>query len=155
MKKFLFDCGTRDATASFGLLILRVGTGLLMGLGHGLHKLQNFATAKVDFPVADMWPLSHMSPAVSLMATIGAELVASLLIVVGLGTRFAAFFLGFAMVVAAFQVMGAAPWVSNTGGMSKEPALLYLLPMIVLIITGAGSTSLDAVICKDTKRRRW
>ena len=155
MKKILFDCGTRDVTASLGLLVLRLCFGLMMLIGHGIPKLQNYATLKDGWHVPPMWPLSHMSPPVSLIATIGAELVCSLLIVLGLGTRFAAFILGFAMVVAAFDVGGQAPWFMAGPGMAKEPALLYLIPMLVLIVTGAGSTSIDASLYRDSKRRRW
>lgn len=155
MKKLFFDCGTRDVTASLGLLVLRLSFGLMMLIGHGIPKLQTFADKKDKFFVTSMWPFSHMSPPVSLMAAIGAELFCSLLIILGLGTRFAAFILGFAMVVAAFDAGAGAPWFMAGPGMAKEPALLYLIPMLVLIITGAGATSLDAALYRDTKRRRW
>ena len=155
MKKILFDCGTRDVTASLGLLVLRLCFGLMMMIGHGIPKLQGYATMKDGWHVPPMWPLSTMSPPVSLIATIGAELFCSLLLIFGLGTRFAAFVLGFAMVVAAFDVGGQAPWFMTGSGMSKEPAILYLIPMLVLIITGAGAVSLDAALYQETKRRRW
>lgn len=155
MKKFLFDCGTRDVPASLGLLVLRLSIGLMMLIGHGIPKLQAYATLKDGWHVPPMWPLSTMSPPVSLMATIFAELVCAGLVVIGLGTRFAAFILGFAMVVAAFDAHGQAPWFMSAAGAAKEPALLYLIPMLVLIITGAGSTSFDAALYRDTKRRRW
>jgi putative oxidoreductase len=93
-----------------------------------------------------------MSHPVSLMATIGAELGAAALIVLGLATRPAAFVLGFAMVVAAFQVHGGGPWFLPADG-AKEPALLYLFACVVLIITGAGKASLDSAIYKEKKRR--
>jgi hypothetical protein len=38
---------------------------------------------------------------------------------------------------------------------AKELALLYLVPMIAIILTGGGSFSLDATIHKEGKRRRW
>ncbi len=155
MKKILFDCGTRDVTASLGLLVLRLCIGLMMLVGHGIPKLQGYATMKDGWPRPPMWPLSTMTQPISLMATIGAELFCSLLIILGLGTRFAAFFLGFAMVVAAFSVHGQDPWFMSAAGGAKEPALLYLIPMLVLIITGAGATSFDATLHRDTKRRRW
>ena len=155
MKKILFDCGTRDVTASLGLLVLRLCFGLMMLIGHGIPKLQAFGEKKDGFFVTSMWPFSHMSPPVSMIAAIGAELVCSILIILGLGTRFAAFILGFAMVVAAFDYGAAHPWVAMPPAVSKEPALLYLIPMLVLIVTGAGSTSIDASLYRDSKRRRW
>jgi uncharacterized membrane protein YphA (DoxX/SURF4 family) len=63
--------------------------------------------------------------------------------------------LGFAMVVAAFGAHAAAPWFSAGAGGSKELALMYLIPVIVIILSGAGSYSLDAAIYKESKRRRW
>ena len=77
MKKFLFDCGTRDPLASSGLLFLRVTTGLMMLVGHGVSKIQNFDKLSEVWTVPALWPLSYMSKPISLMATIGAEVGAS------------------------------------------------------------------------------
>ncbi len=156
MKKFFFDCGTRDATASLGIFALRVMIGLMMLVGHGISKIENFAAAKDHFPVPDFFPLKYMSSSVSLMACIGAEVGAAALIVLGLATRPAAFILGFNMVVAAFAVHGSAPWFMGPGvAAAKEPALLYLIPLIAIILSGAGAYSLDASIHKESRRRRW
>lgn len=157
MKKFLFDCGTRDSIASIGILALRVMIGLMMLIGHGLPKIRNFdVILEKGFPVPDFFPLKFMSQSVSLIATIGAEVGAAALIILGLATRPAAFILGFTMVVAAFSVMADAPWFIGPGvAAAKEPALLFLIPMITIILTGAGSFSFDAVIHKEGKRRRW
>ena len=155
MKKFLFDCGTRCATASLGILFLRVCTGLLMFFGHGLEKLQTFADKKDKFPVPDFFPLKYMSSPVSLTATVGAEVVCSMLLVFGLFTRPAAFIFAFTMTVAAFGIHGAHPWFSSDGP-SKEMALLYLVPAVAILLSGAGKYSLDATILKEGRRRsRW
>lgn len=155
MKRILLDCGTRDATASLGILSLRVMIGLMMLLGHGIPKIQNFeAILKTGFYQPDFFPLNLLPMNVNLALTIGAEAIAASLIILGLMTRPAAFVLGFAMTVAAFGAMGATPWFS-TGGPAKEMALLYLIPAIAIILSGAGSYSLDAVLHKDGKRRRW
>jgi putative oxidoreductase len=156
MKKFLFDCGTRDATASVGILILRVLTGLMMLIGHGFPKLLSFSEMKEKFSVAEIFPLSHMSRQVSLGACIVGELLAAGLIILGLSTRPAAFVLGFTMVVAAFQIHSGAPWFLGPGvEAAKEPALLYLIPMIALIFSGAGAYSLDAGLYREKRSRRW
>lgn len=154
MKKIFFDCGTRDATASAGLLVLRVCIGTMMLVGHGLVKLEKYADLKDKWAVPNVWPLSHLSPPLSLICTLGAEIGAAAFLIFGLMTRPAAFVLGFAMTVAAFQVHAGGPWFMGAGDGPKEPALLYLIPAIVLIITGGGSYSLDALISKE-KRRRW
>ena len=57
MKKLLFDCGTRDATASLGLLVLRVLTGLMMLIGHGIPHLQTYTANKDLFYVPEIFPL--------------------------------------------------------------------------------------------------
>lgn len=155
MKKFIFDCGTRDATASLGLLFLRVCTGLMMFLGHGLVKMQTFADKKDKFPVPDFFPLKYMSPPFSLMATIGAEAGCSLLIIFGLATRPAAFILAFTMTVAAFGIHGGGPWFLGGDPGAKEPALLYLIPAVAILLAGAGRYSADAVILKEGRRKRW
>ncbi len=156
MKKFFFDCGTRDATASIGILALRVMTGLMMLVGHGIPKLRQFETLKNEFPVPDFFPFSHMSHMVSLSSCLLGELLAAVLVILGFATRPAAFLLGFTMVVAAFNIMGTAPWFIGPGApMAKEPALLYLIPMIAIILSGAGAYSLDAGLYREGKRRRW
>ena len=156
MKKFFFDCGTRDTTASLGFLALRILVGLMMLIGHGIPKIQNFTgILKSGFYQPDIFPLSLMSPQVSLLMTIGAEAAASCLLVLGLMTRPAAFVFSFAMVVAAFGAQGADPWFSTGPGPSKELALMYLIPMIAIILAGGGGYSLDAAIYKESKRRRW
>lgn len=154
MKRFLFDCGTRDPLASTGLFFLRAGFGLMMLFGHGIVKIQNYDAMLAKWSIAPgIWPLSKMSMPMSLISTIGAEVGASMLLVLGLMTRPAAFVLGFAMCVAAFQVHALDPLFSK-GGAAKEMAVLYLIPAFVLIITGGGQWSLDSVLSTDKRRRR-
>jgi putative oxidoreductase len=158
MKKFLFDCGTRDATASTGLLILRISMGLLMLLGHGLGKLQGYSTLLNGmWKSPDFWPFNSLAPQISLAAAIVAEFGASILLILGLMTRPAAFLLGFTMVVAAFFAHGQGAWFMAAGhpAGAKEPALLYLTAYIVLIVTGAGSWSMDSSLYREGKRKRW
>jgi putative oxidoreductase len=157
MKKLLFDCGTRDATASLGILALRVLTGLMMLIGHGIPKIRGYAAHKDFFYVPDFFPLKYLLPQMSLIATITAEAGAAALIILGLATRPAAFVLGFAMVVAAFGFHGGSAWFAAPPKVfdAKELALLYLIPMIAVILTGGGAFSLDAAIYKEGRRRRW
>ncbi len=157
MKKFFFDCGTRDATASLGLFALRTMVGLMMLIGHGIPKIQDFSTRKEFFYVPEIFPFNQMSPQVSLIACITAEVGASILLIIGLATRPAAFLLGITMVVAAFGFLGNAAWFVKPPTITdaKELSLMYLIPMISIILAGAGSFSLDSLLHKDSKRRRW
>lgn len=155
MKKIFFDCGTRDTTASLGILALRVMIGLMMLIGHGLPKLQSYSLMKDKFEL-NVFPFHHFASSINLILCISGEAGAAALIVIGLCTRPAAFLLGFTMVVAAFGALGAAPWFMAQGvPAAKEPALLYLIPMIAIILAGGGAFSLDAAIYKEGKRRRW
>lgn len=154
LKRFIFDCGTRDAGVAPGLLFLRVAIGAMMLVGHGLPKIHAYAALRDGWPVPDFFPLYFMSPAVSLMATIGAEVVASACLILGLMTRPAAFVFCFTMVVAAFDVCGAQPLFAMPAT-GKELAVLYLVPGLMILLTGAGAWSLDAGILRENKRRRW
>lgn len=155
MKKFLFDCGTRDATASLGILVLRIGTGLLMMFGHGIGKIQAFAEKKDAFPVPDFFPLQYMSNPLSLMATIGAEVGCAALLILGLATRPAAFILAFTMIVAAFNILAGAPLFVPNGIGPKEGPILYLIPAVAILLTGAGQYSFDSALLKEDRRKKW
>lgn len=154
MKQLIFACGTRDNVASGGILLLRTGLGAMMLIGHGLPKLQKFDKLSATFYAPDFFPLQWMSSPVSLAACIAAELGAAALLILGLATRPAAFVLGFAMVVAAFAQLAEAPWFVGPGvPAAKEPALLYLVAMMALILSGAGRFSLDALIDRERRGR--
>jgi putative oxidoreductase len=154
MKRFLFDCGTRDSVASTGLFVLRLGISSMMLLGHGLPKLKTFGETKSI--VGQLVPLPWINPTVTTSACLAAEILAPILLMLGLLTRPAAFMLGFAMVVAAFHVHQTDPWFLGPGvPAAKELALLYLLPMMILILSGPGGFSADAVIYQEKRRKRW
>jgi putative oxidoreductase len=120
---------------STGLLVLRVGAGVMMLLAHGWPKLAGFATYAERFPD----PIG-LGPAPSLVLAILAEVVCAVLVVVGLGTRFAAVPLVITMLVAGLIVHAPDPWAK------KELALLYATAFTTLVVTGGGRWSLDAVI---------
>jgi putative oxidoreductase len=150
----------QDLTGSIGLLILRLGMGGLM-LTHGLGKLRMVLAGSFD-QFGD--PIGLGSGA-SLVLVMTAEFVCALLVMVGLGTRFAAVPLVIAMGVAAFVAHGADPWTMERAARlfmagesqswaSKEPALMYLIPFLALIFTGAGRFSIDALIAPRWRERR-
>jgi putative oxidoreductase len=147
MKQFLFSNSPADPIQSLALLTLRVGTGLMMLLGHGWTKFQSFDNMKESFPIPKIWILeSWMNHTTSLAATIFAEVVCSALIVIGLATRPAAAVLAFTMSIAAFVVLREAPYEK------KELAIFYLLAAVVLLISGAGRYAIDARFSQEKKR---
>jgi putative oxidoreductase len=129
--------GLTPLLTSIGLLILRVGTGAMLASLHGWSKLSGFGALRESFPD----PIGLGSTASLTLAT-GAEFFCALLIVLGLFTRLAAIPLVINMAVAAFVVLGGAPWAK------KELALLYLVPFVTLLLLGGGRLSLDTLIFK-------
>lgn len=125
---------------SLGLLVLRVGVGTMMAAGHGWQKLLMFGARSGSFPD----PLGVGSQ-LSLALALFAELLCSIFVILGLGTRLAAIPPLFTMLVAAFVIHADDPWAK------KELALLYAVPFLVLLLAGGGSYSLDALLWR---RRR-
>ncbi|WP_326583146.1 DoxX family protein [Streptomyces sp. NBC_00487] len=74
------------------------------------------------------------------------ELVGGALVLLGLGTRFAAFIASGAMAYAYFKVhQPQALWPVENGG---EGAALYCWAMFLLIFTGSGALGLDQLFAK-------
>lgn len=123
---------TSQNWTSFGLLILRTTVAGMMLVEHGLPKLIDFSARSASFPD----PLGLGSP-VSLALAIVGEVVCAIFLILGLFTRLAAVPFFLTMLTAAFIVHAADPWHK------KEFALLYAIPALTLIFTGAGAFSLD------------
>jgi putative oxidoreductase len=123
-------------SVDFGLLLLRLLTGVTMIWVHGWGKLTGFSTIAPKFPN----PLPGMPNEVALGLAVFAEVVCAGLIVLGLLTRLAAFILVINMAVAFFVVhkMSLQP-----GPGSGELAMMYLGGYLVLLFTGAGRFSVD------------
>ncbi|HUF61075.1 MAG TPA: DoxX family protein [Verrucomicrobiales bacterium] len=141
-KSKVFSPGPSGLVTSAGLLVLRVASGAMIALGHGLPKLKNFGQWAEQFPD----PLG-MGTRLSFLSVLGAEFFCGLVLVLGLATRLMSLPLAFAMAVAAFVVHQSDPWFVAPGvDGAKELALLYLIPFVTLLITGPGRYSLDALI---------
>ena len=104
---------------------------------HGWGKLSNFEAFSGGFPD----PIGIGSK-LSLMLAIGAELFASIFLILGLLTRLSAVPLAFTMGVAFFVVHAADPF------QTKELALVYLGVYIYLFLVGPGKYSLDRMLFK-------
>ncbi len=104
-------------------------------LVHGWQKLAGFGEMADKFPD----PLG-VGNQLSMIMAIGSEVGCSLLLIAGLGTRWAAIPLAFTMVIALFIVHGGDPWKT------KELAACYLAVYATLVLTGGGRFSLDSMI---------
>lgn len=118
---------------NIGLFILRVFVAIFLLIGHGWPKLMQYSQVSLTFPD----PIG-VGKSVSLILVILAEVGCSLLLILGLFTRIAAGALFINMVVAIVVVHAMDPW------QQKELPLLYALFFLVLMLTGAGSYSLDS-----------
>ncbi len=124
------------------LLILRIGVAGLM-LTHGIPKLMKLFGSE---PIA-FYDFVGLGMEASLTLAVFAEVICSILILIGLGTRLAAIPLAITMVVAFFIIHVEDPF------QRKELALFYLIVYIVLFLTGSGKYSLDHYLL-DRKRNK-
>lgn len=133
----VFNPGFYPNNVSTALLILRVVIGFFM-LTHGWGKMQTlFSGEQIQF--AD--PIG-LGATFSLVLAVFAEVLCSILLIIGLGTRLAAIPLLITMLVAAFIVH------ANDGFGKQEFALLYAVIYLTIGMIGAGKYSLDYLISK-------
>ncbi len=128
--------GSRSTDA--GLLFLRVVAGTSLLLKHGLEKPEHFSAMAQHFPN----PL-HIGPVPSLLFALISDFICSMLIVVGLGTRWAS-------AVAFFNIFVAWAFVHHflffgRGADHGELIVLYLAAFGCLMLTGGGRFSMDAM----------
>ena len=124
-----------------GLLILRVSIGLLMAFAHGLGKIEKLmGPGPIQFPD----PIG-LGPKLSLILAGGAEFFLSFFLVLGLFTRLVSIPLAFTMIVAVFIFHADDPFSK------MEYGILFLIPYVTLIFSGAGRFSIDHWINKVLK----
>lgn len=151
LKRLLFGGdGAASPTGDIGLMLLRGFTGLFIALGHGWSKLP-----PPDGFVGLVQKLGFPAPgAFAWMAGIS-EFAGGLLLALGLLTRPAALCVVGTMAVAALGQHWSDPlFVPRTGGPAKEMALLYLMPALLFLFTGAGRYGFDAPLRDRGRRRR-
>jgi putative oxidoreductase len=137
MLKRIFAPAKNSGSANFALLVMRLWVGLEMLLVHGLDKLDHFKTMAPHFP--DPFGIGHNA---SLGLSVFAEFFASLLITLGLVTRWSALVLIINMTVAFITVHKGA----LNGPHSGELPFLYLMVYVVLLLAGPGRFSADKIL---------
>ena len=134
MKRILHT-GEHNATIDLAILVTRISIAALM-LVHGLPKMgMLFSGDAILFP-----SIFGLSPALSLGLAVFAEVICSVFVLTGFGTRLAVVPLISTMLIAILVVHANDPF-SN-----KELAVHYLVTYVILLITGSGKYSLDYLI---------
>lgn len=132
MIKNIFKPENYPNKINLALLLLRLVAGSFM-LTHGIGKFSTlFGVDPIQFPD----PIGIGATA-SLALTVFSEVFCSILLILGLATRFAAIPLIITMLVAAF-IMHA-----NDGFGKQELPLIYTTVYLVIALLGAGKISID------------
>lgn len=125
--------GGGSNSTDIGLLLLRIFLGGSLFLKHGVEKVTHFSRMAHRFPD----PV-HIGSHASLAFALLSDAICSLLVLLGLGTRVAAFIIVVNMGVAFYFVHHLA-FHSEHG----EMMVAYMAGFLALIFTGAGRFSLD------------
>ena len=120
----------------WGLLCLRIWFGLSLFLKHGWEKPTNFAQMAQHFPN----PL-HIGVVPSLLFALISDAICSILIIFGLGTRWAALW-SFVNIFVAWSFVHHFQFFGK-GSAPGEAIVLYLGGLLALAIMGPGRFSLD------------
>jgi putative oxidoreductase len=142
IRNSIFNPGSYSNIVSFGLLFLRVIAGAFM-FTHGDGKLVRLFG---EGPIKFSDPLG-IGAVPSLALAVFAEVVCSVLVILGLATRLSVIPVIITMLVAAFIVHGSDPFGS------RELPLLYASVFFFIAISGAGKFSFDNLIYKGSRRR--
>ncbi len=134
--KRLFSIIYTTKNVDFALLITRIAIALLM-LTHGFPKTAGLSESPVNF-----MDVFGMGATLSLILAVLAEVVCSIFVLVGLGTRLAVIPLIITMLIAVLHVHSNDPFAK------QEVGLLFLLVYIILFILGSGKYSIDSLLFK-------
>lgn len=138
----LFSTSHRANRIDLSLLIMRIGIALLM-FTHGIPKIRKLSEDPVQF-----MDFLGLGAAFSLCLAIFSEVVCSLFVMVGMGTRLAVIPPAITMLVAVFYVHIADPFVK------QEMGLHYLLTYAALFIMGSGRYSIDHLLFAGKRRNQ-
>lgn len=118
-----------------GLFVLRVWAGLLLFTQHGLVKIMHFSQMSAHFPN----PI-HIGPLPSLLFATLSDAICSLLVALGLLTRYAALI----VVINLLTAFTLVHHMKLSGPGNGELPLLFAGAFLTLVITGGGRYSIDS-----------
>lgn len=134
--KKLLSCGFVPQNADLGLLALRIWAGASLFLKHGFEKPTNFSQMAAHFPD----PL-NIGPVPSLMFALVSDAVCSILVMLGVATRWAAAVI-FVNIFVAWSLVHHFQFFGR-GADHGESIVLYLGVFLALAIAGPGRYSVD------------
>ena len=131
--KYLYP---KDLYVSFSLLILRLVTSIMMIVNHGWNKILAGQEKwnRLGIALTEFIGIEFMNVFFGFMAAFS-ESIGMVMVIFGIFTRPAAFLLLFTMFVASMNHL--------VDGKFPELAIMYLIVMLVLLISGPGKFSLD------------
>jgi len=146
MKK-LFSPSVSPLQLDLGLLLIRVIIGVLMAF-YGYEKFIHFN----EMAASDFWAKNvnflGFTGKVPLALTVFAELFCSILLLIGLLTRWSLVPLIICMGYIIVAVADLNIINSGENGTEVNPAFLYFVIYIALLLTGPGKYSLDYLISR-------
>lgn len=125
----------KNTVFNFGLLVLRVVSGAMMFVLHGVSKMGMIIKGEFGaFPN----PIG-LGSALSLYLSGLAETLIALFLIIGFMTRFSAFILAFNMLIAVY-------WHYSVGNGGAELPLIYFAMYLTILIVGGGNISVDNTV---------
>lgn len=136
-------------SADAGLLLLRIGTGLILFMRHGWEKVSTLSLTNPNFPA--LLGLGHNGTWILAMLSDG---VFSLLLIIGVGTRWIALY-SFTEIFIAWAMVHHFTFLGKSAGADHgELIALYLSAFLALMVSGAGRYSVDAMLADDREPAR-
>jgi putative oxidoreductase len=133
-----------EEAVHLAMLLLRLFLGIAM-LMHGFPKLEKL----MDGGNIEFMNFLGLGPTISLVLVVFAEFICSILLILGLLTRWSLIPLIITMLVAVFGVH------INDGFEKMELGLHYLAGYFIVLIIGAGKYSIDGILAKRKERYAW
>jgi putative oxidoreductase len=130
-----------------GLLVLRVATILPLFLKHGLEKIFNFSQMAQQFPD----PL-HIGMVPTLVIAYISDAICSVLVMLGVATRWAALYMFANLLVAWSLRQGFLFW--SRQNWHGEMTVVYLGALLAILFLGPGKYSIDGLILRRLGREQ-
>lgn len=137
LKKILLSTKSVKNASEWTALMLRFGVGFIM-LPHGIMKIKNFDAISENFV-----SFLGVSPSISLALAIFAEVVCSILLIMGLFTRLATI----PLIITTFMIMRVKNFdiFWNT---DNEIVLAFAVTYFAILLLGPGKHSFDNLLSK-------